>query len=81
MAGLILELLLKMPKEERPQVQIVAGLSAVNAAAAVLGAPLMHDFAIISLSDLLTPWELIKKRADLAAQGDFVIGLYNPEKP
>lgn len=79
MAGLILELLLKMPKEERPQVQIVAGLSAVNAAAAVLGAPLMHDFAIISLSDLLTPWELIKKRADLAAQGDFVIGLYNPK--
>lgn len=39
----------------------------------------MHDFAIISLSDLLTPWELIKKRADLAAQGDFVIGLYNPK--
>ena len=79
MAGLILELLLKMPRQERPQVEIVAGLSAVNAAAAVLGAPLMHDFAVISLSDLLTPWDLIKKRAELAAQGDFVIGLYNPK--
>lgn len=79
MAGLVLELLLKMPKETRPEVQIVAGLSAVNAAASVLGAPLMHDFAVISLSDLLTPWDLIKKRADLAAQGDFVIALYNPK--
>ncbi len=79
MAGLVLELLLKLPKEERPQVQIVAGLSAVNAAASVLGAPLMHDFAVISLSDLLTPWDLIKKRAELAAQGDFVIALYNPK--
>ena len=69
MAGLILELLLKMPRQERPQVEIVAGLSAVNAAAAVLGAPLMHDFAVISLSDLLTPWDLIKKRAELAARG------------
>lgn len=79
MAGLVLEILLKMPRENRPQVQIVAGLSAVNAAASVLGAPLMHDFAVISLSDLLTPWDLIKKRADLAAQGDFVIALYNPK--
>ncbi len=79
MAGLVLELLLKMPKENRPKVQIVAGLSAVNAAASVLGAPLMHDFAVISLSDLLTPWDLIKKRAELAAQGDFVIALYNPK--
>ena len=79
MAGLVLEILLKLPEAERPEVKIIPGVSAVNAAAAVLGAPLMHDFAIISLSDLLTPWELIKKRADLAAQGDFVIGLYNPK--
>ena len=79
MAGLILELVLKLPKEERPEVKIIAGISAVNAAASVLGAPLMHDFAVISLSDLLTPWELIKKRADLAAQGDFVVALYNPK--
>ena len=56
-----------------------AGISAVNGAAAVLGAPLMHDFAVISLSDRLTPWGLIKKRAMLAAQGDFVIALYNPK--
>ena len=51
----------------------------MNAAAAILGAPLMHDFAVISLSDLLTPWELIKKRAEAAAQGDFVVALYNPK--
>lgn len=79
MAGLVLEIVLKLPKEDRPKVEIIPGISAVNAAAAVLGAPLMHDFAIISLSDLLTPWDLIKKRAELAAQGDFVIGLYNPK--
>ena len=79
MAGLVLELLLQMPKENQPQLEIIPGISAVNAAAAVLGAPLMHDFAVISLSDLLTPWELIKKRAAFAAQGDFVIALYNPK--
>ncbi len=79
MAGLVLELLLQMPKENQPKLEIIPGVSAVNAAAAVLGAPLMHDFAVISLSDLLTPWELIKKRAAFAAQGDFVIALYNPK--
>lgn len=79
MAGLVLELLMKKPQEKRPQMKIIAGISAVNAAAALLGAPLMHDFAVISLSDLLTPWELIKKRADCAAQGDFVLALYNPK--
>jgi len=79
MAGLVLELLLKYDKDQRPDVQIVAGISAVNAGAAILGAPLMHDFAVISLSDLLTPWDLIKKRAELAAQGDFVVALYNPK--
>lgn len=79
MAGLILELLEQYDADQRPEVEIVAGLSAVNAAAAILGAPLMHDFAVISLSDRLTPWELIKKRAAYAAQGDFVIALYNPK--
>lgn len=79
MAGLILEIVLQYEEANRPEVEIIAGLSAVNAAAAVLGAPLMHDFAVISLSDRLTPWELIKKRAALAAQGDFVIALYNPK--
>lgn len=78
MAGLVLELANKVEPAKRPQVDIVPGLSAVNMAAAVLGAPLMHDFAIISLSDLMTPWELIKKRADLCAEGDMVIALYNP---
>ena len=78
MAGLVLELANKIPAEKRPSVDIVPGLSAVNVAASVLGAPLMHDFAVISLSDLMTPWDLIKKRADLCAQGDMVISLYNP---
>nr|WP_251425066.1 precorrin-3B C(17)-methyltransferase [Veillonella agrestimuris] len=78
MAGLVLELANKVPAEQRPQVDIIPGLSAVNVAAAVLGAPLMHDFAVISLSDLMTPWDLIKKRADFCAQGDMVISLYNP---
>ena len=78
MAGLILEIALQYDEDTRPDVSVVAGISAVNAAAAVLGAPLMHDFAVISLSDRLTPWELIKKRASHAAQGDFVIALYNP---
>lgn len=80
MAGLVLELVLQLPKEERPEWGgVVAGVSAVNASASLLGAPLMHDFAVISLSDWLTPWELIKKRADLAGAGDFVIALYNPK--
>ena len=79
MAGLILEVAMQYEKKCRPEVEIIPGISAVNAAAAILGAPLMHDFAVISLSDLLTPWELIKKRAALAAQGDFVIAIYNPK--
>lgn len=78
MAGLVLELAMKINKASRPPVEIIAGISAVGAAAAILGAPLMHDFAVISLSDLLTPWSLIQKRAELAATGDFVIALYNP---
>lgn len=79
MAGLILELVLKRPQEERPRVEIIAGVTSANACAAVLGAPLMNDFAVISLSDYLTPWELIEKRVRLAAEGDFVMVLYNPK--
>ncbi len=79
MAGLVLEMILNLPEENRPQFEIIAGVSAVNAAAAILGAPLMHDFAIISLSDLMTSWELIKRRVSSAAQSDFVIALYNPK--
>ena len=80
MAGLVLELLLQREASDRPEFGgVIAGISAVNAAASILGAPLMHDFAVISLSDLLTPWELIKKRAKAAAEADFVVALYNPK--
>ena len=59
-------------------IEVVPGISAVQAAAARLGAPLMHDFAVISLSDLLTPWSLIRRRLAAAATADFVVALYNP---
>ncbi|MBB6622852.1 precorrin-3B C(17)-methyltransferase [Clostridium gasigenes] len=73
MAGLILE----MKKDEN--VEIIPGITASSAAGAVVGAPLMHDNCNISLSDLMTPYEEIKKRVSLAAEGDFVISLYNPK--
>ena len=75
MSGLMLEI-----GEEYPdcKVKVVSGVTAALAGGAVLGAPLMHDFAVISLSDLLTPWEKIEKRLRMAAAGDFVICLYNP---
>ena len=79
MAGLVIEKILDLPENLQPDFEVVAGISAVNSAAAILGAPLMHDFAVISLSDLLTDWELIKKRVKCAAAGDFVIALYNPK--
>lgn len=60
------------------RIEVVPGIAALNACAARLGAPLMHDFAVISLSDLLTPWEVIEKRLAAAAAADFVIVLYNP---
>lgn len=75
MAGLILEL---AGPEWAGQIRIVAGVTAALSGAAVLGAPLMHDFAVISLSDLLTDWEKIELRLELAAQADLVICLYNP---
>ena len=59
-------------------IEIVPGITAACSGAAVLGAPLIHDFAVISLSDLLTPWETIEKRLACAADGDFSICLYNP---
>lgn len=79
MAGLVLELAAQYPADVRPQVTVIPGISAVGAAAAALGAPLMHDFAVISLSDLLTPWDVIKKRAEMAGAGDFVVAIYNPK--
>ncbi|CUH94010.1 Cobalt-precorrin-3B C(17)-methyltransferase [Propionispora sp. 2/2-37] len=79
MAGLVYEIVAQYPENIRPEVTVIPGISAVNAAAAVLGAPLMHDFAVISLSDLLTPWEMIQKRVEMAGSADFVIALYNPK--
>ena len=79
MAGLVIEIILELPAEDQPEFEIIAGVSAVNSAAAILGAPLMHDFAVISLSDLLTDWSVIKNRVKCAALGDFVIALYNPK--
>jgi precorrin-3B C17-methyltransferase len=60
-------------------VEVVPGIPALASGAALLGAPLTHDFAAISLSDLLTPWELIEQRLEAAAKADFVIALYNPK--
>lgn len=74
MAGIILEL-----APQSLQVEIIPGVTAATSAAAVLGAPLMHDFAVISLSDLLTPWDTIARRVEMAAQADFIIVLYNPK--
>ena len=74
MAGPVCE----MAEREDVEVEVIPGITAVLAAAAGLGAPLMHDFAIISLSDLLTPWEKILKRLHAAGEGDFIVGLYNP---
>lgn len=75
MAGLLLEISGDYLDTE---VQVVPGITAALSGAAVLGAPLAHDFAVISLSDLLTPWEKIRKRLHAAAEADFCICLYNP---
>lgn len=75
MAGLICEIGKDYPDV---RIEIVPGITAASGGAAVLGAPLMHDFAVISLSDLLTPWEKIEKRIRAAAEADFVICIYNP---
>jgi precorrin-3B C17-methyltransferase len=63
---------------ENPPVEVIPGVSAMQAAAALLGSPLMQDFCAISLSDLMTPWDAIRLRLEAAAQGDFVVALYNP---
>ena len=77
MAGLVFELA-RAQKSAVP-IEVIPGIAALNACAARLGAPLMHDFAAISLSDLLTPWPLIEKRLAAAASADFVIVIYNPK--
>lgn len=75
MAGLIFEL---SPEFPDTQIEVVPGVTSALSGAALLGAPLGHDFCAISLSDLLTPWELIEKRLLAAAEADFAICLYNP---
>ena len=77
MAGLVFEL--ARERNDSVRIEVIPGIAALNACAARLGAPLMHDFAAISLSDLLTPWPLIEKRLEAAASADFVIVLYNPK--
>lgn len=89
MAGLVLDLChernvklshspVESGKGEALEVRVIPGVAAFNAAAALVGAPLMHDFAAVSLSDLLTPWEVIEKRLAAAASADFVLAIYNP---
>lgn len=78
MAGLALELWLAEPADGRPSFSVHPGISALQLAAARAGAPLMHDFCTISLSDRLTPWAVIERRLQAAAAGDFVVALYNP---
>lgn len=78
MAGLALELWLQQPGDARPGFTVHPGISALQLAAARVGAPLMHDFCTISLSDRLTPWPVIEQRLRAAAAGDFVVALYNP---
>ena len=75
MASLIYQVGADYPETE---IEIIPGVTAAVSGAAVLGAPLIHDFCLISLSDLLTPWELIESRLKAAAAGDFVVSLYNP---
>jgi precorrin-3B C17-methyltransferase len=88
MAGLVLEIAGAQGLKVAPPgaaeavdfyLEVIPGVPALTAGAARLGAPLMHDFAVISLSDLLTPWEVIQKRLKAAAAGDFVLVLYNPQ--
>ncbi len=77
MAGLVYELVRETGSASK--IDIIPGIAALNSCAAILGAPLMHDFAAISLSDLMTPWPVIEKRLEAAAMADFVTVLYNPK--
>lgn len=79
MAGLVFELLEQRGLSGSLPVEVIPGIPAFCAAAALLGAPLMHDFASVSLSDLLTPWEVIERRIRAAAEADFVLVIYNPK--
>ncbi|MBW1683117.1 MAG: precorrin-3B C(17)-methyltransferase [Deltaproteobacteria bacterium] len=78
MAGLVFEIMESGGLLDRIEVEIIPGLPALSAAAALLGAPLMHDFAVVSLSDLMTPWDRIRQRVVAALEADFVLVIYNP---
>ena len=75
MAGIMIE----VAQKEGYKVEVIPGVTSSVAGAAIVGAPLMHDHATISLSDLLTDWDVITKRIDKASEGDFIISLYNPK--
>jgi precorrin-3B C17-methyltransferase len=77
MAGIMLEIIAQ--EKSGIETEVIPGITSATASASLLGAPIMHDHAVISLSDLLTDWELIKKRIEFAASADFVICLYNPK--
>lgn len=79
MAGLLLEIIHKVEKEFRPSLFIHPGISSMQLAASIAGAPLMNDFCAISLSDKLTPWETIEQRIHGALEGDFVVVIFNPQ--
>jgi len=80
MAGLVFQVLREMgwKRGDSPELHIIPGVTALSSCASLVGAPLVHDFCAISLSDLLTPWPIIARRIEAAAAADFVIGLYNP---
>lgn len=80
MAGLVFQVLkdIGWKRGEPPELRLIPGITALNSCASLVGAPLVHDFCAISLSDLLTPWPVIVRRIEAAAAADFVIGLYNP---
>ena len=79
MAGLLLELIQNLDKTVRPSSTIHPGISCIQLAASLAGSPLMNDFCAISLSDKLTPWEIIEKRIKGALLGDFVVAIFNPK--
>ena len=78
MASPMYELMMEKPEYEKVHLSVIPGITAANSGASVLGSPLNHDYCVISLSDLMTPWETIEKRLKCAAQGDFAVAIYNP---